>query len=155
MASERLRLVRLARVAADQGDVDALFLLNELTRAQSVPDDDDTSVLRSRVTMGSWVTYCTEAGTSDVSRNTRQLVYPDQYRSGKYQLSILTPLGAALIGLRVGSQMPFFQQGTMYYVRVESVDKPSSNVVRPLFGKPRGIEHDGPSPGDDPGPNAA
>lgn len=154
-ASERYRLERLARVAADQGDVDALFLLGELTRAESVSDDDDPGVLRSRVTMGSWVTYWTEAGTFGVPRNTRQLVYPDQYRSWRYHLSILSPLGAALIGLRAGSQMPFFQHGTMYYVRVESVDKSSSNVVRLLFNKAASIGHNGPPPDDDPGPNAA
>ena len=153
--SERHRLERLARVAADHGDVDALFLLGELTRAESVPNDDDRGVLRSRVTMGCWVTYWTEAGTFGVPRNTRQLVYPDQYRSSRYHLSILSPLGAALIGLRVGSQMPFFQHGSMYYVRVESVDKPSSNVVRLLFDKPANIEPSSSTPDGDPGPDAA
>ena len=91
--------------------------------------------------MGAWVTYWTEAGTCGARPNTRQLVYLDQYRFWKYQLSILRPLGAALIGLRLGSQMPFFQHGTMHYVRVESLDKPSSNVVRLLFNKEASSGH--------------
>ena len=154
-ASDRYRLERLARVAADRGDVDALLLLGELTRAESIPNDDDRGVLRSRVTMGACVTYWTEAGTCGVPRNTRQLVYPDQYRFWRYQLSILSPLGSALIGLRVGSQMPFFQHGTMHYVRVESLDKPSSNVVRLLFNKEASSGHNVPPSDDDPGPNVA
>jgi regulator of nucleoside diphosphate kinase len=156
-ASEHERLESIARIAADRGDIEALFLLGELTRATCVPDEEgDPGFLGTRVRMGSWVTYWTEAGTIGVPRNTRQLVYPDQYKSWKWHLSVLSPLGAALIGLRVGSQMPFFQKGSMHYVRVESVDRPSSNVVPLLSHRPPGMGHNGPPPDDEPdGPTAA
>jgi regulator of nucleoside diphosphate kinase len=156
-ASERDRLEHIARAAAERGDFDAMFLLEELSRARTVPDKEyEPDLIQTRVTMGSWVTYWTEADTTGVPRNTRQLVYPDQYRSWKFHLSVMTPLGAALIGLRVGSQMPFFYLGKMHHVRVEIVDKPSSNVVRLLFNRPPGLGHNGPPPHDDPeGPNAA
>jgi regulator of nucleoside diphosphate kinase len=156
-ASEYQRLESIARVAAGRGAIEALFLLGELARATCVPDEEhDPDFLRTRVRMGSWITYWTEAGTKGVPRNTRQLVYPDQYKSSKWHLSVLSPLGAALIGLRVGSQMPFFHKGSMHHVRVERVDKPSSNVVPLLFNSPPGMGHNGPPPDDEPdGPTAA
>lgn len=53
-ASDRRRLERLAQAGADQGDVDARFLLSEINRAEVVPDR--AARLDSIVTMGSWVT---------------------------------------------------------------------------------------------------
>ena len=37
-ASDRRHLEELARVAAEQGDTDALFLMDEINRAETVPD---------------------------------------------------------------------------------------------------------------------
>ena len=54
-ASDHRRLERLAQVSADQGDVDARFLLSEINRAEIVPDC--AARLDSIVTMGSWVTF--------------------------------------------------------------------------------------------------
>jgi regulator of nucleoside diphosphate kinase len=54
-ASDHRRLERLAQVGADQGDVDARFLLSEINRAEVVPDR--AARLDSIVTMGSWVTF--------------------------------------------------------------------------------------------------
>jgi regulator of nucleoside diphosphate kinase len=145
-ASDRSRLEQLARVATDEGDTDALFLLGEINRAENVPDDagDPESI----VTMGSWVTYWTNWG---FPRDTRQLVYPDQYTSDRHHISVLSPLGAALIGLRVGDQMPFFAAGCMNVVRVASVDRSEPNVV-PLFRAPVIVNDD---PNGDPSPTAA
>jgi len=156
-ASEYLCLESIARDAAGRGDIEALFLLCELARATRVPDEEkDPDFLRTRVSMGSWVTYWTEADTRGLPRNTRQLVYPDQYNSRRWRLSVLSPLGAALIGLRVGSQMPFFHEGSLHCVRVESVDEPSSNVVPLLFNRRPGMGREGPPPdGETDGPTAA
>ena len=54
-ASDHRRLERLAQARADQGDVDARFLLSEINRADVVPDC--AARLDSIVTMGSWMTF--------------------------------------------------------------------------------------------------
>ena len=54
-ASDYPRLERLARVAAQQGDMDAMFLMAEINRAEIVPDD--AREIETIVTIGRWVTY--------------------------------------------------------------------------------------------------
>lgn len=55
IASDYPRLEQLARLAAQQGDLDGIFLMGEINRAEIVPDSPE--YLRSLVTIGSWVTY--------------------------------------------------------------------------------------------------
>ncbi len=118
-ASDYPRLEKLARVAARQGDMDAMFLLVEINRAEIVPDD--ARDVESIVTIGSWITYWTNWG---VPRKTVQLVWPeDSSTSDLAQISVLSGLGAALVGLRVGDQMPYFVAGYMNAVRIESVKR--------------------------------
>ena len=143
-ASDYPRLEKLARVAAQQGDMDAMFLLIEINRAEIVPDD--VRDIESIVTIGSWVTYLTDWG---IPRKTVQLVWPEEYWSNPDSLSVLTPLGAALIGLQVGDQMPYFVAGCLNVVRVQNVTQSSPKVV-PLFRARRSKPFD-----DDPGPTAA
>jgi regulator of nucleoside diphosphate kinase len=53
-----------------------------------------------------------------------QLVWPeDSSTSDLAQISVLSGLGAALVGLRVGDQMPYFVAGYMNAVRIESVKR--------------------------------
>jgi regulator of nucleoside diphosphate kinase len=118
-ASDYPRLEKLARVAARQGDMDAMFLRVEINRAEIVPDD--ARDVESIVTIGSWITYWTNWG---VPRKTVQLVWPeDSSTSDLAQISVLSGLGAALVGLRVGDQMPYFVAGSMNAVRIESVKR--------------------------------
>lgn len=118
-ASDYPRLEKLARVAARQGDMDAMFLLVEINRAEIVPDD--ARDVESIVTIGSWITYWTNWG---VPRKTVQLVWPeDSSTSDLAQISVLSGLGAALVGLRVGDRMPYFVAGYMNAVRIESVKR--------------------------------
>lgn len=149
-ASDYRRLERLARVGADQGDVDARFLLNEINRAEVVPDR--AARLDSIVTMGSWVTFWFNWG---FPRETKQLVYPEDYESERTQIPVTSPLGAALLGLKIGSEVPFLTAGRTNVVRIESVSRGDPNdVVRALFGnrvfQGRELIDD-----DDPGPSAA
>lgn len=149
-ASDHRRLERLAQVGANQGDVDAHFLLSEVNRAEVVPDR--AARLDSIVTMGSWVTFWTNWG---FPRETRQLVYPEDYTSKRTQIPVMSPLGAALVGLKVGSEIPFFTSGRTNVVRIERVSRGDSNdVVRVLFSNPmvKGIKL---LDDDDPGPSAA
>ncbi|MCP3395533.1 GreA/GreB family elongation factor [Bradyrhizobium sp. CCGB12] len=147
--SEHRRLERLARVGAAQGDVDARFLLSEIRRAEIVPDP--AARLDSIVTMGSWVTFWINWG---FARETRQLVYPEDYASERTQIPVMSPLGAALVGLKVGSEIPFFTGGRTNLVRIEGVSRTHANdVVRGLFSNPmqgKKLFDD-----DDPGPSAA
>ena len=118
-ASDYPRLEKLARVAARQGDMDAMVLLVEINRAEIVPDD--ARDVESIVTIGSWITYWTNWG---VPRKTVQLVWPeDSSTSDLAQISVLSGLGAALVGLRVGDRMPYFVAGYMNAVRIESVKR--------------------------------
>ena len=144
-ASDYPRLEQLARLAAQKGDLDGIFLMGEIDRADIVPDEWDD--LRSLVTVGSWVTCCTNWGAP---RRTVQLVWPEECGMDLARISVLTPLGAALIGLHVGDQMPYFVAGCLNVVRVQTVTQSSPNVI-PLFRasrRSRPIDND-------PGPTAA
>ena len=106
----------------------------------------------SIVTMGSWVTFWV---TWSFPRETRQLVYPEDYRSERTQIPVMSPLGTALVGLKVGSEIPFLAAGRTNVVKVERVSRGDPNdVVRVLFSNPevkgKKLFDDG-----DPGPSAA
>ena len=149
-ASDHRRLERLAKVGADQGDVEARYLLSEINRAEVVPDHAPR--LDSIVTMGSWVTFWINWG---LPRETRQLVYPEDYASQRTQVPVMSPLGAALVGLKVGSEIPFFTGGRTNVARVESVRRGHPNdVVRVLFSNPM-VKGKKLLDDDDPGPSAA
>ena len=149
-ASDRRRLERLAQVGADQGDADARFLLSEINRAEIVPDR--AARLDSVVTMGSWVTFRI---TGDFPRETKQLVYPEDYTSERTQISVMSRLGVALLGLKVGSEIPFFTAGRTNVVRIECVSRDDPNgVVRALFCNPP-VKGKKLFDGDDPEPSAA
>lgn len=146
-SSDYPRLEQLARLAVQKGDLDGIFLMGEINRADIVPDEADN--VRPFVTIGSWVTHCTNWG---VPRRTVQLVWPEECWSDPACISVLTPLGTALIGLQVGDQMPYFVAGCLNVVRVQSLTSSDSKVV-PLFR--RGTRRPGNPFDDDPGPTAA
>jgi regulator of nucleoside diphosphate kinase len=92
-ASEHARLMALAHAAEKGSPAVAEFLADELSRAQIVGDEQcDPHVVR----MGSRVTY-----RDEVTGRTRTvtLVYPNAADIDRNLISILTPIGAALIGL--------------------------------------------------------
>jgi regulator of nucleoside diphosphate kinase len=147
IASDYPRLEHLARIAAQQGDTSAMFLLEEINRAEIVPDDVHEVELIA--TIGSWVTCLTNWSAG---RTTVQLVWPEDRTSDPAQVSVLSDLGAALIGLRVGDQMPYFVAGRLNVVRIESVNRyrPDIDPLAPLLRFPAFANDD-----DDPGPAAA
>ncbi|MBR0843422.1 GreA/GreB family elongation factor [Bradyrhizobium liaoningense] len=148
-AADYPRLVQLARVAVQRGDISAMFLMLEINRAEIVARDAPD--LQSIATIGSWITYWTNWG---VPRKTVQLVWPEDCTSDLAQISVLSPLGAALIGLHVGDQMPYFVAGCMNVVRIESVTGSDANVVSLV--RPGSFADDDPTDGDPgPGPTAA
>ena len=94
-AADFSRLDQLASVAEYKLPEVASFLGRELERARVVPARD---VAADVVTMGSRVVFEDDAGeVHDVT-----LVYPEEADMENQRLSVLTPVGAALIGLQVG-----------------------------------------------------
>lgn len=92
-ATEHARLLALADAAEKRAPAVAEFLADELSRADVVRDEEFASNI---VRMGSRVTYVDEASGRT---RTITLVYPDEADIDQNRISILTPIGAALIGL--------------------------------------------------------
>ena len=63
-------------------------------------------------------------------------MYPENCTSDETQIPVLSPLGAALIGLKVGSHMPFFAAECIHIVRVERVSEQSRMLFRCCFARP-------------------
>jgi regulator of nucleoside diphosphate kinase len=145
-ASDYPRLEQLARIAAQQGDMNAIFLLAEINRAEIVPGDGRD--VESIVTIGSWVTYLTDWS---VPRKTVQLVWPEDLMFDPTQVSVLSGLGAALLGLQAGDQMPYFvAMHECHQGRKRASIRAKDRSPRPLLRAPAFANGD-----DDPGPTAA
>jgi len=96
---ESQRLSSLANSTMDLFPRVAQFLARELDRATVAEEND----LRGVVRMGSKVTYRDDKGAS----REIVLVYPHEANIALSRISILTPVGAALIGLSVGQRIAF------------------------------------------------
>jgi regulator of nucleoside diphosphate kinase len=148
-ASEYCRLRAVAREATDQRHPVGSFLSSELQRADIV---SDAEVPKNQVRMEAWVTFRTDWRWT-VER--RVLVYPEDWRREESELSVLTPLGAALIGLPVGAWMPYqTPDGRDHVAMAESVAL--RRRLPSLFGswrRPRAAKPD--HDPDDSGPFAA
>ena len=93
------RLADLIEAARGRMPDVASGLAEELDRAQVLPDDrcpDDI------VRMGRWVEFRDDT-TGRVFRQT--LVYPEAADITRHRISVLTPVGTALIGLRAGQSI--------------------------------------------------
>ena len=99
--SDRERLGVLAEAAAEKYPVTADFLAGEIERATIVPDADP---LPGIVGMESHVTF-----RDDISGQEKHvtLVYPTAADVDAGRISVLTPIGAALIGLSAGQSITF------------------------------------------------
>ncbi len=96
---ESQRLSSLANSTMDLFPGVAQFLARELDRATVAEEND----LRGVVRMGSKVTYRDDRGAI----REIVLVYPHEANIALGRISILTPVGAALIGLSVGQRIAF------------------------------------------------
>lgn len=114
----------LHQAVADHHPV-AGFLRGELRRAvvvsaQELPADT--------VALNGWVTYRHDWGWLPESR---VLVCPQDYCWAGIHLSVLSPLGAALLGLRVGDRIRYSSiEGITHVASVESLDAPVRTFVR-------------------------
>jgi regulator of nucleoside diphosphate kinase len=126
---EHHKLVSLALAGGGYDAADADWLLHELDRARLVPDD---TVPPDVVRIGSTVRYRTRSG----EERSVELVLPKDADIALDRISVLTPVGAALIGLRIGQSITWLARDG------------HKQVLTVLWVVP-------PSDGDDPGPIAA
>ena len=118
------KLTRLAE-AAFAGDAAVTdVLLSELDRARVV---EDKSVPANTVRMGSTVTFTSDGADT----RTVTLVFPGQANIEEGKVSILTPVGTALIGLSEGQSMSWTaRDGREHALSVISVGQatPATNA---------------------------
>ena len=93
---DKVRLQRLAYSAVDRVPEVAEELLQELERAEIGSQE-------SAVKMGSTVEFETDTGM----RHKIQLVFPPEADISAKRISVLTPIGTALLGLSAGQRMQF------------------------------------------------
>jgi regulator of nucleoside diphosphate kinase len=96
--ADHAKLTELAMAGLDRMPEVADRLLNELERAKVV---EDGKLADDIARMGSRVTYVTNAG----QEQTVTLVYPAEANIDEGKISVMTPVGAALIGLRKGQSI--------------------------------------------------
>jgi regulator of nucleoside diphosphate kinase len=118
-------LIKAAEPSRQQGKHHADFLLTELRRAVIAhPYDLPADV----VSINSRVTYRLD---DQPETQTRVLVHAGYVKWPSAELSVMTPLGTALLGLRVRDTMPFrTSDGQQHEVLVEDVGfRPLAGVV--------------------------
>lgn len=110
------RLEILARIQLETAHPVAELLLQELERATVCSRE---TVGCDIVTMNSRVVY---KSNTDNYPQSATIVYPEDYQPTGQYISVMGPLGAALLGLRVGDSMPFTNlQGIPFSVTVKEV----------------------------------
>ncbi|MGJ4854357.1 nucleoside diphosphate kinase regulator [Labrys sp. KB_33_2] len=109
------RLTQLATSALDRFPEVAEALLGELDRAEIVPA---VQVGECVVQIGSVVTFETEGG----ALREVKLVYPGEADIAEGKVSILTPIGTALLGLSPGQSITWkARDGREHELRVTTV----------------------------------
>jgi regulator of nucleoside diphosphate kinase len=124
-AADERRLTDVAITALDQAPEVAKELLLEIERAEVVPTH---AVPANVVQMGSTVEFTTEEG---LSRRVT-LVFPGEADITAAKISVLTPIGAALIGLSKSQSIPWMtRDGKKRRLTVLAVEPvaPSSDAV--------------------------
>ena len=118
------RLTSLAVAAEERAPDVASSLQSEMDRARVVPAE---SLPAHVVQMGSTVEF--DAGAGQRRRVT--LVFPGEADLAKGRISILTPIGAALIGLSPGQSIIWTaRDGRQHQLKVSSVVPPEREPAR-------------------------
>ena len=115
--------MQLANGLLDRKPELAEELIGELDRARIA---DDGAVPAQTVQMGTTVEYKTEGGQA----RTVTLVYPADADIALGKVSILTPIGTALLGMAVGQTIDFVaNDGRKHLLTVASVDRPADQAA--------------------------
>ena len=116
--SERERLMRLAHAASENMPTIAAYLLRELERAKVVSGSLPPTIVR----MNSRVRFAYDDG----EKREAKLVYPDQADVADNCISVLTSIGAALIGLTQGQTIPWSgYDGQTHLLTILHVEPPA------------------------------
>lgn len=121
------RLAFLLTGDRDQGTHDAAHLRElraELERAVIVAPEDIPSGV---ITMYSVVTVLDVTGGS---RREITLVYPHEAQPAEGRISVLAPLGTALLGYRQGDEVEWLMPGGIRRLRIEDVRSAHETAVR-------------------------
>jgi regulator of nucleoside diphosphate kinase len=110
---EALLKSRVVRVVNGSDRLDELQ--TELGRAQIIPQDD---VPRDVVTMNSTVSL-RDLGTNEVETYT--LVFPECADIANHKLSVLAPIGTAVLGYRLGDEFRWRVPGGWRTLKIEQV----------------------------------
>ena len=120
---DHARLTRLADAIADQSPELADELLDELERARVVKAN---RLPEKVVRMGSEVTYSSDDG----HQKTVTLVFPGEADIAAGRVSILTPIGTALIGLSPGQSIEWTTRDQRQHrLVVDSVEQPAGEAA--------------------------
>ena len=149
---DHARLERLAASAMTERHPVSGFLISELQRAVVCDNRDMPPAVAC---LNGWVTYRVDGSKHT---ETKMLVCPDEFRSAQINLSVLSPLGAAVLGMSVGDRIKFLSiEDGLHFVIVESVGAPAGAPLLFPFKGSRGVRQVSvePSGPDDEGPTAA
>lgn len=114
---------RLSNLAASHSTLGAALLDEEITRATVIRDGEFP---RNFVRLGSFVAF--RDLTSGRTRRV-QVVLPDEADIDRDRLSVVTPVGAALLGLKVGDSMGLStEDGRPHVLVVEAVERANENA---------------------------
>ena len=114
-SNDRQRLLQLARAVDSRDRSDLADLLDELGRAEVVPSGEipaDVVTMNSRVRL------------VDLDRGVAReytLVYPNEADADAGKVSVVAPLGAAMIGYRTGDEIEWDLPGGRRRFRVDAV----------------------------------
>lgn len=96
-------------------------LRDELDKATVVPNE---SIGRNVVTMGALVSY-RDLRTNQLRKV--EIVFPEEADPAQGKISVIAPVGAALIGLSVGQEIQWhFPDGNVHRLIVEGVTQPTA-----------------------------
>ena len=146
------RLERLADIALRERHPVGRFLMSEIRRAVVF---DTSKRLDGVACINEWVTYRVDGSRQSESKI---LVYPEELRNDQIDLSVLSPLGAAVLGMSIGRRIKFFSiEGGLHSVIVENVVAPAgAPLLFPLKARREASRTSTGSRGpDDDGPQAA
>lgn len=123
--SDHESLSRLAESHSARDPDAAEQLLSELDRARVVMDG---RIAHDVVRIGSTLRFTTDAGED----RTVTLVFPGEADIAQGKVSILTPIGAALIGLKVAQSIDWTSRdGRTHRLTVESVVQMAGQPAQP------------------------
>lgn len=129
--TDHARLSALASGAASRNPDMSDDLFAELERARVVAD---SQIPADTIQMGSVVTFKPDTGEA----RTVTLVFPGEADIAQGKVSILTPIGTALIGLSAGQSIPWTaRDGHRHELSVVAVSRPAADSGRPaVFDSP-------------------